>query len=69
MVDIGGTVGPLVGTREWRHAHSRIKRKCVPRFTLIERLVQIDELRRDKSPVIQCLLHFVGDSRCVMRSA
>ena len=41
----------------------------MPRFALIERLVQIDELRRDKSPVIQCLLHFVGDSRCVMRSA
>ena len=45
VVDVGRAVGPLVGARQRRHALRRIEGKGMARLALVQRVVQVLQLR------------------------
>ncbi len=53
MIHIRGAVGPLEGARQRRHAVFGVERERVARAALIERVVQVEQLRRVEGPVVE----------------
>ena len=66
MVDVGGAIGPLVGTWQRGHALRRVKRESVAGFALVEGGEQVFELGGQKVPVVQHLLQLTGDAGRIM---
>jgi hypothetical protein len=66
MVDEGRAVGPLVGARQRRHAARGLEGKGVARLALVQRFIQVLQLRRHEVPVVQHLLQFAGDAGRIM---
>ena len=62
VVGEGRAVGPLVGARQRRHAQLGVEGEGMARLALVQRLVQVFELRRQEVPVVQQLLHARGDA-------
>src|SRR5690606_19596666 len=48
----GRAVGPLVGTRQRRHAAVRVELEGMARLALVQRVVEVLQLRRMEGPVI-----------------
>ena len=69
MVHVGRAIGPLVCPGQWCHAHLGVEGKGVTGATLVQGLRQVLQLRRDKVPVIQQLLHVAGDAARIMGDA
>jgi len=69
VVDVGRAIGPLVGAGQRGHALLGVKRESMSRFALVERGVQVFQLRRQKVPVVQHLLHFGRDAGRIMGCA
>ena len=67
VVDEGRAVGPLVGARQRRHALRRLEGEGVARLAVVERCVQVLELRRQEVPVVQHLLQPGGDAGGIVR--
>ena len=62
VVEVGRTVGPLVGPWQRRHALRRVERKRMACAALVERVVQVLQLRAHEAPVVEHLLQPAGDA-------
>ena len=62
VVDIGRAIGPLVSTWQRRHAAQRVKREGMACLAAVELMRQILQLGSHITPVIQHLLHAVGNA-------
>jgi hypothetical protein len=70
VVHVGRAVGPLEGARQRRHAVRRVERN-VWRAAVVQRVVQVAQLRRVERPVVEHALQRRGDrvgDRAVFRS-
>ena len=56
MAHEGSTLDPLVSTRQRRHAARRLKGKSVACPALVQRVIQVLQLRRQEVPVLEHLL-------------
>ena len=62
MVDVGRAIGPLISSRQRCHAALRIEGKRVAGLAVIEFMRQILQLGSHIAPVVQHLLHAIGNA-------